>query len=178
MDLRNFKFKPFNVESITSYKNKPCINLTPDRVQINYLTNTSDLNGFYYIQSTENINVRSEGDYAWVKFSFAPKNIDLFKQKNIVLDGTLALNGSCESPIMDYDSISKSFVKYAFLKLGFYSYNFYIQDPTTQKIDFPINFSETENDYYIFVYYKYFTDRHQSLVGYLKVNTLTSNRPL
>ncbi len=153
----------------------PLVVLQPDLIQLNYLTNPLDLNGFYYIQSTEYINPVLEAAYAYVKFSFAPKNAELLKNQQVFIDGALTLNGSCVSPQMKYDSLSNSFTKLLLLKQGFYTYNYYIKNPQTNQTYFPVNFSDTENNYYIFVYYKYFDQRHYSLVGTSVVNSIKNN---
>ncbi|MCX8472915.1 MAG: DUF5103 domain-containing protein [Sediminibacterium sp.] len=175
IDLRNFKFKSFNVKELTNYKGMPFVILQPDLIQLNYLTNPLDLNGFYYIQSTEYINPVLEAAYAYVKFTFAPKNAELLKKQQVFIDGVLSYNGSCQSPQMDYDSASNSFTKILLLKQGFYSYSYYIKNPDNNQTYFPVNFSDTENDYYIFVYYKYFDQRHYSLVGNSAINSVKNN---
>jgi hypothetical protein len=76
---------------------------------------------------------------------------------------------------MAYNYDSKSYEQTLLLKQGFYNYLYhFVPKGSSVGLTQPIegSFSQTENDYLIFVYYRGTSDRHDRLVGFLHFNSL------
>jgi hypothetical protein len=73
VDLRSFRYESERIDKIDKTKQPNEVFVKPDaaRSQLRY-TYFRDMNGWYTINSTENINPFWQGDYANVHFSFCP----------------------------------------------------------------------------------------------------------
>jgi hypothetical protein len=178
VDLKSFRFQSERVDS-GDLKTKPfTIWLKPDpqRTQERYVT-YYDLNGAYEISAIDVSNPWLQGDYANVHFTFVPTNADNFVNKNVYLIGELATgncdNGTCE---MDYNADKKVYEKTLLLKQGYYYYTYVTKGinqnrGVAETADTEGDFSETENNYTILVYYRSLSDRTDRLVGVTTINS-------
>jgi len=79
---------------------------------------------------------------------------------------------------MKYNSEKGLYEASAFLKQGYYNYEYVLKEPFGERKETRLegNYWETENSYTIFLYYKSFTDRNDQLIGISQINSLR-NRP-
>jgi hypothetical protein len=134
----------------------------------------ADFNGRYSIMTYESINPFWQGDYASVKFSFAPSEGKPFDKKDIYLSAQFTNYENSEKYKMIFNQEKGIYETSAFLKQGYYSYTYTLVDENgvadkTNLLEG--NYWETENDYTILVYYKSFTDRSDQLIGVGQVNS-------
>ncbi|MEG2667004.1 MAG: DUF5103 domain-containing protein, partial [Bacteroidales bacterium] len=110
-----------------------------------------------------------EADYAYVHFFL--KSEALLACDVYVLGQFNQWQASQESK-MSYNRDIQSYVLSLLLKQGFYDYTYLCK---TQQKDYYIrmekNFQDTENDYYIFVFYRNPGGRYDQLIGIRKVNS-------
>ena len=78
-------------------------------------------------------------------------------------------NWQCNSlSQMKYNFNSSAYELDLLLKQGYYNYQFAYYNTFTNKVDIAYiegNHYETENDYWVFVYYKSFSSRYERLIG-------------
>lgn len=78
---------------------------------------------------------------------------------------------------MTYNYVNKAYETVLYLKQGYYNYQYVLVEDDKKPNAAFIEGShyETENDYYILVYYQSYSDRYQQLIGYKKINSHHSN---
>jgi hypothetical protein len=148
--------------------------LNVDKTRYSY-SYKEDINGLYYI---ENKDVRNpdnsvESDYFEVKFSLqtnlSPEEGDIF------IYGALTNRFLNENTLMKYNAEKSLYEGTLFLKQGYYEYQ-YVFMPKNQnsfsESELEGSFSETENNYFILVYYRGFGDRYDKLIGYKRFTQL------
>lgn len=181
-NLRSFRFLSDRVDASTYNNLKQEIVMKPDpvRMQLRYI-NYPDYNGFYTVESTDANNSWWQGDYAWVHFTFTPKNNQPYPNKKVYLIGEMNQYQTNNDNEMEYDAVNGVYKKSMYLKTGYYSYGYVTKDilnknatSLTELTDG--DFWETENDYTILVYYKSIMGRHDELVGLTTINSLKSRR--
>ncbi|MBX2931306.1 MAG: DUF5103 domain-containing protein [Chitinophagaceae bacterium] len=181
-DLRSFRLATERVESIDKSVQPNEIILRPDfaKTSLRY-TYFRDYNGWYFINTTENINPFWQGDYANVQFAFIPEGKKEYTEKDVYIIGNFINGGLSDSAKMEYDEVEGAYLKSFLLKQGYYSYTYVTKDKhnINAKADFAQtegNFWETENDYTIFVYYRSYSGRHDELVGITNINSRAFRR--
>lgn len=181
-NLRSFRFLSDRVNTSTYTKDLQEVTMKADpvRSQMRYI-NFPDYNGFYSVESTDASNPWWQGDYAWVHFTFTPKDNQPFPNKKVYIIGEMNQYQSSDDDAMEYDAANGVYKKSLFLKNGYYSYAYVTKDvkakhaaTLTELTDG--NFWETENDYTILVYYRSIMGRHDELVGLTTINSLKSRR--
>jgi hypothetical protein len=132
-----------------------------------------DYNGTYNITTFENINPLWQGDYATVKFTFAPPGGRPYNKKEMYLSGQFTNYELDDKYRMQFNDSTGLYEGSAFMKQGYYSYTYSLVDDKGVDKTNPVegNYWETENNYTILVYYKSFTDRVDQLIGVGKVNS-------
>ena len=137
-----------------------------------------DFNGTYSIFTYETINPLWQGDYATVKFNFAPPGGEPFRGKNIYVAGGFTNFEISDKYKMKYNDATGLYEASVFMKQGYYSYTYLLASETGIDKTNPLegNYWETDNNYTILIYYKSFTDRNDRLIGVGQVNSL-NNRP-
>jgi len=132
-----------------------------------------DLNGRYYPEIQEGRDNPVEADYVWVHFSL--------NYPTPLTDGAVYITGQMNDWIlssqtkMTYDYNSHQYTKDLLLKQGYYNYCYtFLKDSTSCPDDylFEDSYSDTENDYTVYVYYKSSSEFYIRLVGVQTVNTL------
>lgn len=143
------------------------IYLLPDEVRRREAFHSEpDFNGMYYIENKDWTNSRIESEYS-----------DVFFQLNYpvpLIDGDVYILGELTNwNITPYNKMTYNYEKKAYettlyLKQGFYSYNYALlpHDSKTANISFfEGDHWETQNHYYIFVYYRAPGTNFDLLVG-------------
>ena len=177
-EFRNFNIKDLRhhsdqvqyitFDSINNYiKLFPDIKRTFDRYVIE-----SDINGKFDILNQKDLNKLTETDYCWVYF-YLPME-EICNYGDIYIIGDLSHWQLQRKFKLEYNPNTKSYEKNILLKQGYYNYHYALNDTISNKIDVSYiegSHYETKNDYYIYVYYKKFTDEYDQLIGLLKTSS-------
>jgi hypothetical protein len=131
-----------------------------------------DINGLFVNENKDvrNANNALESDYFEVKFSLnaniLPYDGDIF------IYGALTGFGFTDENKMKYNTDKNLYENTILLKQGYYDYQYVFIPKTTGTFDeteIEGSFTETENNYFIFVYYKGFGERYERLIGFQRV---------
>lgn len=158
------------IDSVTEDANYSYYNLSPayNRHYKKYIYER-DINGRYIISVDNKNNVNTEADYTYVNFTLA---MDTPLNKDIYIYGKLT-NWSLQDKFkLKYDLRIRAYTLSLLLKQGYYNYEYVVSD----KNNIDRNFIEgshyqTENDYYIAVYYKDYSNSYDRLIGFKQLNS-------
>jgi hypothetical protein len=136
-----------------------------------------DINGRRYIKNDYiSQDSNSDGDYAWVHFTFPqPQRIT---DGDVYLYGELTNWEANQQNKMIYYEEEKAYKGKLYLKQGYYNYQYiFLKDNTKAADDVLLEgmHSETENDYTILIYHRQLADDYDRLIA---VKTLNSVRTL
>lgn len=172
-DTKSFRSLTPRIQSTNFLNAYYEVYLTPDewRYRTNY-TREIDMNGRFLIANQQGINKDRDADYVMVHFTL-PVTEPLMEGKLYLLGG---FNGwECnEHSLLTYDFAAKAYKASLLLKQGYYNYQIAYRNEQG-KVDFTYvegSHFETENDYYVFVYYQAPTARYERLIGYTMINSL------
>lgn len=144
--------------------------LYTDTPRRNYVYD-EDQDGAYVIRSTGS-NVSSESDYIMVHFQLKMPEL---KDGRIVIDGRWR---SCDTEpdtyIMQYDSVTQSYVASLLIKQGYYNYMYLFEPSGGKQVALstePVegNYYQTENKYTAYVYFREPGGRTDRLLGFADV---------
>ena len=125
-----------------------------------------DINGNYIVKNINADNNAIEADYAWVFFTLSAPNY--FGKNNIYINGMFNNYAMGEENKMDYNEKKGVYEKALLIKQGFTNYQYVIAD-NNGKIDdenaIDGNFYQTENNYFVLVYYKENNQRYDRIIG-------------
>lgn len=134
-----------------------------------------DLNGSYIIETLESINPFWQGEYAFVKFTFAPPRGRPVQGSDVYIFGEMTNYAADTSGRMNFNEETGLYEKTLFLKQGYYNYLYATRPANTLgPMDFSQtegNFWATENQYTILVYYRPFGARADEVIGYATINS-------
>lgn len=119
----------------------------------NYTFNP-DINGQFVIRTLEGDNPKVEADYARMHFTLEVD--EQFKNKRVYVYGAFNNFQLLEENQMTFDSVNKTYNASILLKQGFYNYTYMIQESNgnISQAEIRGDFSKTENEYTVIVYYK------------------------
>ena len=125
-----------------------------------------DINGNFQISNLNSTIIETEADYAWVYFTLAaPPNLG---KNDIYVNGmfnNFALNAENK---MDFNKQKNIYEKAIMVKQGFTNFQYVIADAKL-KIDnenaVDGNFWQTENNYFVLVYYRENGQRYDRIIG-------------
>lgn len=125
-----------------------------------------DINGNFLVNCINRENPAIEADYAWVYFSLsAPAYYD---NKDIYISGMFNNYELTAENKMDYNQKKGLYEKAIMIKQGFTNYKYVIAD-SSKKIDekeaLDGNFFQTENNYFVLVYYRENNQRYDRVIG-------------
>ncbi|MBC35629.1 MAG: hypothetical protein CL663_06275 [Bacteroidetes bacterium] len=174
IDLRTLKQRTINTKELDQLSDHYKLTEWPielrGRTPYQY---SQDINGQFVIESYDVNRVSTEADYALVDLQIPiPKllNEDLF------LSGGFTNTMLRNETRFKYDFNDNSYKLSLFLKQGYYNYQLYTMDTSgtkSKKIDG--SFYETENEYFIFVYYRSINDRYDQLIGIKQLSSRNSS---
>lgn len=181
-DLRSFRFQSDRVENATLNTQPFEVWLKPDadRTRLGYLY-YEDYNGFFEVNSTENINPWWQGDYARVHFTYVPAGNQPLPGKDIYVVGQMNNYELNDSSKLTYNAEKGVYERSLFLKQAYYSYIYVTKDigakDAVPSMDYTEgNYWETENTYTVLVYYRAMGDRYDQLVGMVTLNSRLNRR--
>ena len=125
-----------------------------------------DANGAFYIRNTDDYNNDTESEYFMAHFTYKisePFNGDVY------LNGQWTNDRLQPQYRMEYDYQQQLYHCAVPLKMGYYSYQYLLQQPDGTTIYLPSdgNFYETENTYMVLAYYRPIGGRTDLLYGYV-----------
>ncbi|MCQ2204258.1 MAG: DUF5103 domain-containing protein [Bacteroidales bacterium] len=171
-DNRSLKYNGLNVAGIEFHAPYYHITLAPESLPAGYYFH-EDFNGRQYIEARDIYNpAEYAADYNFVHFIYLSKNIG-----DIAIYGELT---NYEPVTMQYNQANNAYYANIFLKQGLHSYSYVAlngskNDSTTLSFsDTDGSFADTENDYFIAVYYREMGDTNDRLVGFKKHNSKTT----
>lgn len=125
-----------------------------------------DINGNYLIQKIAAENSEVEADYSWIFFTLSAPNY--FGKGTIYVNGMFNNYALTDENKMDYNAEKGLYEKAIMIKQGFTNFQYVIAD-SAKKIDeenaIDGNFFQTENNYFVLVYYKENNQRYDRIIG-------------
>lgn len=133
-----------------------------------------DVNGRFQVRNI-NLNVTNptlESDYTWVFFKLSAP--DFFEKKDIYVGGMFNNYAKTDEYKMDYNAETAMYEKAVMIKQGFNNFAYIVADKKgivdgAHAIDG--NFYQTENDYFVLVYYRENNDRYDRVIGVGRANS-------
>lgn len=127
---------------------------------------TQDVNGNFVVRNSNATDSEVEADYAWVYFSLSVPAFMM--NKDIYVSGMFNNFRLTPEYKMDYNTQKGIYEKAILIKQGFTNYQYIVSDDKgnidpENAIDG--NFYQTENDYFIMVYYRENNDRYDRVIG-------------
>lgn len=178
IDLQSFRYQSERVQGVTTTKTSTDIIAKPDgdRSMKEYYY-YKDLNGNFYLNTTEQYNPLWQTDYATVHFSFVPATGEPFPDKDVYMIGRFSGGGLNDSTRMTWNPDKGRYERAFFIKEGYYSYAYVTVDKSDamMKPSFTQtegNHIDTENNYLILVYYRPLGARADELVGISRFNSI------
>lgn len=171
-DNRNLKYNGINVKHIDFFDPLYHITLYADKRDIGYSFH-EDFNGRRYIEARDIYRHTSYGaDYNMVHFTLLSEKLD----GDVYVFGELTDFLMSNRNKMQYDETSHCYRLALQLKQGLHNYQYLLvdQNNNVSANDTDGSFTDTENDYYIAVYYRPLSETHDRLVGYKKHNSKNS----
>jgi hypothetical protein len=166
IDLRSTQQKLNFVAHIQALENYSLITTYPETPQGNYTyTERMDMNAGMVIENYENPENNLLADYVYCQFIFKSRK---FEDEKIYLSIGNHTFQKVEDSSMDYDEKSESYQKKILLKQGIYNYQYLSNNSLNTSLEG--NYSQTENQYDILVYFRKPGDRFDSLIGYKRIN--------
>ena len=139
--------------------------LDQSRANVPY-TYFPDINGNYIVKNIGAENNEIEADYAWVFFSLSAPNY--YGKKSIYINGMFNNFAMNDENKMDYNTEKGIYEKALMIKQGFTNYQYVIAD-SKGNIDAENavdgNFFQTENNYFVLVYYRENNQRYDRIIG-------------
>lgn len=180
LDIQSFRFQSDRISHVDYQKNSTTIFVRPDidrSRQAYYYFN--DINGLFYIQTTENINPYWQTDYATVNFSFVPDSRSPFDDKDVYIIGKLTDYHLDHFTKMNFNAEKGAYEASLFLKHGYYNYMYVTvdrHDPARMpSFEFTEgNNMETANTYMILVYFRPMGGRTDRLMGMTRLSSIVS----
>ncbi len=174
LDLRSFRLQSDRIDHADYGKTYTNMYVIPDvdRSAQRYIY-YPDYNGTFNINTYESINPFWQGDYATVKFSFAPLGGKPFAGKHIYVAGQFTGFETTDQYQMRFNEATGLYEVSTFMKQGYYSYTYLLEDDKGIDLTNVLegNYWETENNYIVLVYYKSFTDRTDQLISVGEINS-------
>ena len=165
IDLRSTQQKLNFVANIQALENYTQITTYPETPQGNYsYTQKMDMNGAIVIENYENPDNNLQADYVWCNFILKSRK---WEDEGIyvgMLPNSYQLKPAFK---MDYDDSNGIYTKKILLKQGIYNYHYLSNNLSNTSLEG--NYSQTENQYEILVYFRKPGQRYDSLIGYQRI---------
>jgi hypothetical protein len=180
IDLRSLQLMSDRMQQLVDTGKRIDVFIKPDaeRRQQLYVF-YRDMDGLYTIENADGNNPYWQSDYAYVHFTYAPPGNQPYAGKDIYVFGELTNYMADGSSRLEFNREKGVYEKTLYLKQGYYNYSYITLDagkPLTNRFSVEFtegNFTNTENEYTVLVYYRPFGARADELIGYARMNTLT-----
>lgn len=141
--------------------------LYPNETAANNYFYLKDMNGNFAIKAENTFQTNTEADYIWVHFTLMSKELP----SQVFVVGRFNQWQPSASNQLAYDKDLELYHIGLLLKQGVYNYTFVTQETDGDLHNLLGSYSETENDYYIFIYYKDERLQTDRLVGWKRINS-------
>ena len=133
--------------------------------EVKSYTYNPDINGQFVVRTLEGTNPKTEADYAMMHFTLEVEN--KITDKDLYVIGAFNNFSLNEENKMLFDAGTNSYNTNFLLKQGFYNYTFVTKslDDVISEAEIRGDFSKTENDYTVIVYYKAFGALFDRVIG-------------
>ncbi len=172
-DIRSFDYRGEFVRIITELKDYFEVTLQTDQNRSgNNGFTQADANGHFVIENRNANQGLLQCDYAKVLFSFS-QNLPL-DEEDVYVFGELSDWQLKPEFKMEYSEDARAYFCEAFLKQGYYNYQYMVVNKSTGAVDeegFEGNWHETGNQYTILVYYRPFGARFERLVSTISLDS-------
>ncbi len=166
-DTKSLKYNSDRVQEIRFERPLKHIYLLPDRPKTSGSYEfQEDLNGKFLVKWDDAFDSDLEADYVMVHFTLITG--DEIGESDVFLFGGLTGWKTEDDNKCKFNPETRSYEINLLLKQGYYNYSYALRKKHEKKIDLTGidgNHFETENDYYIFVYYRDIRERFDRLVG-------------
>lgn len=177
-DTKDLRYQSINVDGIQIIDGKTHVYLLPEEPRsFKRYFNQQDLNGRRLIKRDQSRDANKEADYMITHFKLA--------RAAEILGGDIYVFGELsdwefrEAFKMDYVEVNNEYVLTTKLKQGYYNYNYVFLPDGETKGDMSViegTHSETENDYYFFIYHRQQGEIYDRLVGFDIKNSNNTSR--
>lgn len=171
-DMKSFWYQSMYIRRIISDENGYNVILYPDQPKARKPYEViEDINGKKLIKARQDQRTSIEGEYAWVDFTLKHSEI---RDADIYILGALNDWKLDKKSKMRYDPKKHMYVGDLLLKQGYYNYLYVVVPKGKTEGDITLidgDHWETDNDYYIYVYYREKVPEYDRLVGYHKMNS-------
>jgi hypothetical protein len=178
IDLRSLRLMSERMIRIDKQPTRTDVYVKPDgerRQQVYFYYR--DINGFYTIETTDNVNPFWQSDYAYVHFSFYPPGNKAYPERDVYMFGELSNYALDENSKMDFSEEKGAYEKTLLLKQGFYNYSYVTLPVKKSNETFSYentegNYWGAENSYQVLVYYRSFGGRADELIAFSTLNSV------
>lgn len=166
-DNKNIRAATNNILSVDANTNTYNTHLytSPARANKTY-TYAPDINGNFIVNNISATKNEIESDYSWVYFSLSAPAF--YEKKNIYINGMFNNYVLGAENKMDYNESKGIYEKALMIKQGFTNFQYVVADEKG-RIDnenaIDGNFYQTENNYFVIVYYKENGQRYDRIIG-------------
>ena len=171
-DMKSFWYQSMYIRRIVSDENGYNVILYPDQPKAHKPYETiEDINGKKLIKARKDQRTSIEGEYAWVDFTLKQSEI---KNATVYILGALNDWKLDKKSRMQYNPTRHQYEGDLLLKQGYYNYVYVVVPDGKTEGDITLiegDHWETDNDYYIYVYYREKVPDYDRLVGYKKMNS-------
>lgn len=171
LDNRSLKYTMTGSAGISFHDPFYHYTLAPDGTPAGYYYH-EDFNGFRYIEARDiHDDPRIAADYTLVHFTL-PRPTD---DADIYVYGELTNWQLAQSNKMAYDAGLQQYTLTLQLKQGLHNYQYMAVPHASHEPQLTLienSFPETENDYYIAVYYRSYSDTYDRLIGFKRHNSI------
>jgi len=177
-DAKDLRYQSMNVDGIQIIDRKTHVYLLPEEPRsFKRYFNQQDLNGRRLIKRDQSRDANKEADYMITHFMLSREA--KVPGGDIYVFGELSDWEFKEAFKMDYVEVNNEYVLTTKLKQGYYNYNYVFLADGETKGDMSViegTHSETENDYYFFIYHRQQGEIYDRLVGFDIKNSNNTSR--
>ena len=136
-----------------------------ERANLPYTLNP-DINGNFVVRTLDSDNSFLDADYTLIHFTLNTQ--EYLVNKEIYIHGSFNDWALTDANKLIYNETNGLYEASLLLKQGFYNYQYTTKDNNNQLSNTDINgtFYQTENDYFVIVYYRKFGSRYDSVIGF------------
>lgn len=169
-DNRSLKYNGLNVASVDFYDPYYHVTLDRDAVPVGYFYH-EDFNARSHFEARDiHRSASYAADYTFVHFSLATPPLD----GKVYVFGQLSDFAFSDASRMSYDEQAGAYKLSMQMKQGLHSYQYVVVDDKgrVSTADTEGSFADTENDYFIAVYYRPQSETHDRLIAFKRHNSM------
>ena len=177
-DVKSLKYNSERIKNITYENGSNQVYLHNDLPRpFKVYKSEEDINGKFAIKSDYTKDYETEADYTFVHFSL-PFDIPTV-EGNIYVYGNFTDWKLSEETRMKYNYKTRAYETSIYVKQGYYNYQYVLKRLNQSVLDETFiegNHASTENDYFIFVYYRQPGELYDRLIGFQQINSINNRQ--